>query len=466
MSTSTLSVVQVVDALAHSGYVDGAMPLDGNVIGSLPPDELREELLARLETGDAAVLPPPDMLQILFLRALVMPAIDRFVAILQDVTRPRALRAAVAWRILDEDTDFWHELVDDEDFPYDDETLPLEALFRFHLMRLGLYSANEFPLLLEGVHEDFVDRLSPALEEQRKEFGLGAVETYGPILECPSLAKFHPLMLEAVAREASSAGVELLERLRDAADAELRPAFQRALLKARTQLIDPHPENRLPPGGEAWVSNTDLEGIVAVFAHIPKPGGTEIAINLILSVAGDLPRGMYMPNQVPAFLQTMIEPILDGRLPSVKVSLAEAGHAVRRVINATQQDIISNSVRPAVDAMLRFADMESEPSAPTPLTEPTTEQFSALLSTPPYLTWHFDREMAARIRRLSTLEAPAPDEERVILEWFRGVDLACVHMAWWHQRRGESEEASLIASVRMEAGGPVVAAFLKALVAR
>lgn len=463
MTTPTFSAAQVVDALALGGYVQDMTSLNVDVIEALPQDELREELLGRLEMGDGAVLPPPDMLQILLHRALVMPAIERFKAIVLDASRPRALRAAVAWRILDEDTEYWHALVDNDDFAYEDETLPLESLFRFQLTRLGFYSENEFPELLEGVHEDFVDRLGPALEELRQEFGLGAIMTYGPVLERADLAAFHPPMLEAVAREEGSAGVELLERLRDSTDEALRPAFQRALLKARTELIGPPPEPRLPPGAEAWVSDTDLEGMLVVFARVPQKAGTEIAINLVMSLTGKLPQGLYMPNQVPGFLQAMMKPFLENRLPIAKVSLAEAGHAVRRIINATQQDVIPDTVRTAIDAMLRFADMAPEPPPPTPATAPTAEQFAALLATPPYITWCFDRAMVPRIKRLATVETSAPDEERVVREWFRGVGLACEHMAWWHQRRGENEEASLIGSVKVEEGGPEVKAFLEAL---
>lgn len=459
MTTHDPTAAELVDSIASGGLNALGRPA---ALESVDPDELRAVLVDRLLHGGA--LPSPGVLDKLFEIARVMDDRERLVPVMLDPARPRPLRASLALALADEFPDEWEALLDRDDLPIEDETLPIEALARHRLMAMGMNLAGPdgLALLLEQVHPEFAEDLGPRIEETRRMLQLGAGRAYGVVLERPELAPFHPTMLDAVADEGSNEAVELLERLRDnAPDDDARRTLQRAVLRARTALIEPHAAEL--PEGEAWVSSTDPEGSLAVFARFPQSDGSEHALTLLLGRDGRVPTGGLLLNQGPGLLQRLRAPLENsGVILFAPAPPSEAGHVVRDVLG-DQLDTVPDAARSGIELMLRLADNVPRAPLPEAAEEPSVEAFSELFSQPPYGTWALDRPLADRIQRVSR-DGRAPREELdQITREFEKIDAACAHMARWHRWRGEHDAARLMASVRLVEGGPGNAAFFAAL---
>lgn len=417
----------------------------GYDFAAIPPNELREELVRRLTRPGAGGVPPPGLLDTLLQHARVMPAWDRLKPVLLDTSQPRALRASLSIRVVDEDQESWEAMLEADELPVEDETLPLEALARLHLLGLTFEpDGASLVQLLSQVAVDFAPTLAPRIETIRRELHLSALSTYGAALESAALAPFHAPMLQAVALEASPAGVALLERLRDEAEGPRRREIQKALLKAHTQIIDPAPGTRTVPEGEAWVSSTDPEGRFVILMRLPQEDGREHVLNLQLSYSGLLPAGGLVFNQGPALLPKMLEPFLKSPVVTTPVPLAEAGHVVRRLVETGRLDVVPNEQRAAVELVLQFAGTAPSAALTAPAPDPTKEAFATLVTGRAYRTWG---PALGQLLRAPVAEQ-IPSQATVLV---RHLEAACEHMARWHGWRGESEAAALMASAT-EAG--------------
>lgn len=461
MNTHDPTAAELVDSIASGGL--NALGRQA-VLESVDPDELRAVLVQRLLHGGA--LPSPGVLDKLFEIAHVMSDHEQLVPVMLDAGRPRALRASLALALADENPEEWESLIDSDVLPVEDETLPIEALARHRLMAMAMNMAGPdgLALLLEQVHPEFAEDLGPRIEAIRRGLQYGAVRAYSAVLERPALAPFHPVLLDAVADEGSNEAVELLERLRDQAPVDERRTLQRAVLRARTALIEPHAAEL--PEGEAWVSSTDPEGALAVFARFPQPDGSEHALTLLIGRDGRVPTGGLLLNQGPGLLQRLRAPLENsGVILFAPAPPSEAGHIVRDVLG-DQLDTVPDAARSGIELMLRLADGVPRAPLPEAAEKPSIEAFAELLSQPPYGTWALDRPLADRIQRVSREGRAPQDELDEITREFEKIDAACEHMARWHQWRGEHDAARLMASVQLIDGSPGAAAFFAALAAK
>lgn len=416
---------------------------------ALEPEAVRAALMPRLVRGEVEGLDTFGLLDRVLEHAGVGDEAQQVASMVLDTTRTRTLRASLAHQLSAEARSEWESLLEGDELPDGDETLPMEASVRRRLMYLSFDAEPEGLLAyFEGVDAEFAELISPKIEALRQGQRIDAVIAYRAALERPELSAFHPWMLDAVAAEATPAGVELLERLREQADGDQRAALHRAVVKARTRLIDPDAASVAPlPDGEAWISTTDPDGTIGVLARFPRPDGAEDVITLMLNLTGVLPTGGLMARQPPSVLAELLEQFTGaGVIGVVSATPAQAGQVVQRVLDFTGLDALPAEARSGVELLLRCARAETPSALPEPHPSPTIEALYALLQRKYYRVWALPPAIAEAFRR-NKEGLPLDDIADELSVALSVLHAATDHMARWHALEGDAEAASLMGAV-------------------
>ncbi|HQK18007.1 MAG TPA: hypothetical protein PLJ27_11150 [Polyangiaceae bacterium] len=293
------------------------------------------------------------------------------------------------------------------------------------------------------------------LEWHRKRVGTGAVSAYGAALRNKQACSYHRGMLDALVAESSPEAFVLLRSLRDEeTDPALRRDYQAALLRMGTRAIDPSITREIPKG-RAFVSSCDHLGDFVILGCMDNPDGSVSIANLCIRADAQIRGGFVLLRQTQQDLQEIFEELDRTGGGFAPLSLQEGAGLVDEALQRMEArgQKVARDVEPAI-ALFRRASRRKRKSTPdiSPALDITMEQVRELMRRPEHArTWilvplDFEAIRAlpppshrldeAWIREAAALWARRGKPRKRILSVVR-------HMAFWHDLRGEQQQASL-----------------------
>ena len=341
------------------------------------------------------------------------------------------------------------------------------------------------------------------LEALRKETGTPAALVWAPALKRRELADVRDTLLAIVVQEGTSAGEDLLDALaRNASGKKVRRQFQRALMKLRSDRIDPVGHG-IPVRGRAWASSCDGQGAYILFGAFRGSGGRVRVSNVCLRSAADVRDAFLLPDSTEREARDLMKEMeITSSVEFAEVPPSEAGVLVTAAVTRTRAmgRRIRKEYRSALAAFEQAArsrkpgDVETQQVEPLdggtdeesdgrptdqlslslgeeyvavpPKTAtrnkpdsriPSLQDYRRLLEEQRYDTWFFDANDLARGG------AGPPPAKRTSIKWLREAarGLAVTdaplrllgmleYTAWWHRQRGDEDQALLFLAAAEE----------------
>ena len=311
--------------------------------------------------------------------------------------------------------------------------------------------AGALVTLPEPMRHELLDQM----EIGRVHLGASAATVYAEALASTGLATLRPRILAAIVAEGSMEGVALLERARDETkDPKARRDFQAALLRARTQAIEPGHESR-PPDGYAYVGTCDGQGAFLVMGLFKNPDKSMTLADLCIRASSDIRDGFVVRRQSSKDLDIILHELRSNCGSAFcRVSLGEAARLVASAVDRTRElgRAIPRDAQAAVAMFDRARQPQTRPeeNVPVPSTA-SLEALRGLLERDEYeSTWFFDEG------DLQGVGVDLPPRRRTSRKWLEGaaarlntasirrrVTAMARHMARWHSWNQEPELAAL-----------------------
>jgi hypothetical protein len=293
------------------------------------------------------------------------------------------------------------------------------------------------------------------IESCRSSIGASCAVAYGDALAKDNLVPIRKKILEFFVQEGSDSGIELLEQLRDrASNGQAQRDYQAALLRLRSQRIDP--DRRIEtPRGYALVSNCDGQGGFFVLGAFENTDATYNVADLFLHAGGIICDGTVYPRRSMVEVDDL-KKNMERELGCffIEVTLPEAAKliAINKTYMDEQKQMVSEDTTRAVALFERVegAFRWGEGSCCPPIASVCSDEVCKLLERPEYEdTWFFEAgdfdEACNRPATADGGEAWVRASVANLVEntvRFRLIAMA-EHMGRFHFWRGETREAAL-----------------------
>ena len=301
-----------------------------------------------------------------------------------------------------------------------------------------------------------VDDILDSIDAYRKSIGVSCADAYAEALQNEPPARLRGKMLGFFISEGGDEEVDLLERLRSAAPDDLtRREFQAALLRLRSNLIDPARREE-GVSGFALVSNCDGQGGYVLLGVFDIADGTRSIAGMCIRTGGEIRDGFVFPlcseSEVSDFVQSVRERF---DCDFARVALAEGAElAAGGKIGAEKKGLaIEKEIKQAVSMFARVKSGFSWGKGACCAARPkvSKKEVRKLLERFEYSdSWFFDLgdlgalDIEAGIgssRSEKRVQKAATEIEN--MEIRRRLVAMAGHMARWHLWKGEPEAASL-----------------------